>query len=304
VEGFHAAHAGRIGTQALVRAEAAAERDGTRQFWLTNGYTALLDWFSETLSQREVSILLNTSVSAIRWRRGLVNVLAKTPNGPRTFTAEQAVITLPLGVLQASGPDGVAFEPALEDKARAVSGLAMGNVVKLTLEFRERFWPTENFGFIHSANLLFPTWWSDKRGPLLTAWAGGAQADKVDSELLAKSGSQALVQHATRELSEVFQTDISKIDKLLAGVHLHNWRKDPFSGGAYSYTPTRMIEMPNLLASPVAETLYFAGEATDSSGEQGTVHAALASGKRAARELLESRKQHLRAESPELNFRS
>ena len=303
VEGFHAAHAERIGTQALVRAEAAAERDGTRQFWFKNGYAVLLDWFSETLSRREVNILLKTSVRTVRWRRGHVEICAQTPKGPRTFTAEHAIVTLPLGVLQASGTDAVTFEPALGDKARAIRGLVMGNVIKITLEFRERFWP-ENFGFMHSTDWLLPTWWSDKRGPLLTAWAGGAQADKVNHELLDKGGSQALVEHAIRELSEIFQTDISKIKELLAGVHLHNWTGDPFSRGAYSYTPVDMIAMPSLLASPVAETLYFAGEATDSSGEQGTVHAALASGKRAAQELLESRKLHLRAQRPELNFKS
>jgi len=37
-----------------------------------------------------------------------------------------------------------------------------------------------------------------------------------------------------------------------------------------------MIEMPQSLAEPVGDTLFFAGEATDSNGEQGTVHSAIA----------------------------
>lgn len=304
VEGFHAARAERIGTQAVLRAEGAAERDGNKQFWLKDGYAALLDWFSLVLVQREVPTLLNTSVKRVRWRRGEVEILAETPEGPRTFAAEQAIVTLPLGVLKASGEDGVVFEPGLGDKERAVRGLAMGHVVKLTLEFKERIWPSENFGFMHSANWLMPTWWADNRGPLLTGWAGGAQADKVNRELLAKGGKEALVEHATMALSEIFQTNTSKIKTLLAGAHFHNWTDDSFSRGAYSYTPVRMLEMPELLAAPVAETLYFAGEATDATGEQGTVHGALASGKRAARELLETRTHHLRVGIPELNFKS
>ncbi len=69
---------------------------------------------------------------------------------------------------------------------------------------------------------------------------------------------------------------------------------DPFARGAYSYTAARMMEMPALLAAPVAGTLFFAGEATDSEGEQGTVQAALASGERAAREILKSLKRGLK----------
>jgi len=42
------------------------------------------------------------------------------------------------------------------------------------------------------------------------------------------------------------------------------------------------------LAEPVANTLYFAGEATNSDGYNGTVHGAIATGLRAAKELLES----------------
>jgi monoamine oxidase len=42
------------------------------------------------------------------------------------------------------------------------------------------------------------------------------------------------------------------------------------------------------LAEPVAGTLYFAGEATNADGYNGTVHGAIATGLRAATELLQS----------------
>jgi monoamine oxidase len=42
------------------------------------------------------------------------------------------------------------------------------------------------------------------------------------------------------------------------------------------------------LAEPVANTLYFAGEATNSDGYNGTVHGAIATGLRAAKELLQA----------------
>ena len=40
------------------------------------------------------------------------------------------------------------------------------------------------------------------------------------------------------------------------------------------------------LAQPVSGTLFFAGEATVANGHHATVHGALASGERAAREVL------------------
>jgi monoamine oxidase len=43
------------------------------------------------------------------------------------------------------------------------------------------------------------------------------------------------------------------------------------------------------LAAPLAHTLYFAGEATESTGDNATVHGAIRTGVRAAREILENR---------------
>jgi monoamine oxidase len=63
-------------------------------------------------------------------------------------------------------------------------------------------------------------------------------------------------------------------------------RADPWSRGAYSWIPVGGLDAPAALAAPVAGRLFFAGEATDLSGEPGTVHGALASGTRAAAEIV------------------
>ncbi|HEY4575903.1 MAG TPA: FAD-dependent oxidoreductase [Thermoanaerobaculia bacterium] len=49
--------------------------------------------------------------------------------------------------------------------------------------------------------------------------------------------------------------------------------------------PVGAIDAPGALAAPVEDTLYFAGEATNLA-DMGTVHGALESGARAAREAL------------------
>jgi len=43
------------------------------------------------------------------------------------------------------------------------------------------------------------------------------------------------------------------------------------------------------LARPVANMLFFAGEATDYSGYHGTVHGAIASGQRAAKQIMNTK---------------
>jgi monoamine oxidase len=68
---------------------------------------------------------------------------------------------------------------------------------------------------------------------------------------------------------------------------VHDWRRDPFARGAYSYVLVGGEGARETLAGPIADTLFFAGEATDTE-EAGTVAGALRSGARAARQILEA----------------
>lgn len=288
VENFHAAPASRMSILALARAEAAAERDkATSQFRFRDGYFALMEFLVQEIALRQVQIQTNTVVKTIHWERGRVELVAQTPAGQRHFRAERVLVTLPLGVLQAqSGPGAVRFDPPLAAKERAIRGLAMGSVVRITLQFRTRIWPVKNFGFIHADGPLLPVWWSDERGPLLTGWAGGPRAERLSQE-----GPEAILATAIKVLATVFNLEPTRIREALVASYTHDWMRDPFSLGAYSYTPVRMVDMPGRLAAPVAETLFFAGEATNAQGEQGTVHGALASGERAAHEILNAIRQ-------------
>jgi monoamine oxidase len=80
----------------------------------------------------------------------------------------------------------------------------------------------------------------------------------------------------------------TELHALLTSWHTHDWQRDPLSLGAYSYAPKGAIDASDAMAEPVAETLYFAGEHTDTTGHWGTVHGALRSGLRAAKQVLES----------------
>ena len=63
---------------------------------------------------------------------------------------------------------------------------------------------------------------------------------------------------------------------------MHDWSADPFSRGAYSYVAVGGGEARATLGAPVEQTLFFAGEATSTDGQGGTVNGAIESGERAA----------------------
>jgi monoamine oxidase len=79
---------------------------------------------------------------------------------------------------------------------------------------------------------------------------------------------------------------IEQITSLLDAAYFHDWQNDPFSRGAYSYGAVGSDGAQEALACPLENTLFFAGEATDTIGHNGTVHGAIASGRRAATEIL------------------
>ena len=89
-------------------------------------------------------------------------------------------------------------------------------------------------------------------------------------------------------LSQITGFPRRRLDKLLKRAHVCDWQADPFARGAYSYIAVGGIDAPKTLAKPIEGTLFFAGEATASANEGlgGTVDAAIATGKRAAKQVL------------------
>jgi monoamine oxidase len=111
---------------------------------------------------------------------------------------------------------------------------------------------------------------------LLVAWAGGPKAER-----LTRLSESRLISEALRGLQSIF----GRVPAPRA-VLVHDWRRDPFAHGAYSYVRVGGEGAREELAAAVADTLFFAGEATDPE-ESGTVAGALRSGQRAAREILD-----------------
>lgn len=120
-----------------------------------------------------------------------------------------------------------------------------------------------------------------EHAPIITAWAPARSA-----ELLAGLNKDEVVGKAVETLGSVLGTGGAEIRSQLAAAYFHDWDSDPFSRGAYSYVKAGGEGYQSILGAPVENTLFFAGEATDVTGHNGTVHGAIASGARAAREIL------------------
>ena len=290
IEGFHAAHADRISVYGLNKAnKAAAEIEEDKQFRIENGYSRVVQGLHDEAVAAGATFHLNRVVEEVRWQRDQVEVLT---NGAR-FKSRRLIVTLPLSLLQSSGAQAarVRFMPALNETQKAADKLAMGQVAKVVMRFREPFWEDlilpgdgdlKDFTFIHAPAESLPTWWSQfpVRAPLLAGWAGGTRAEKLSLE-----SDDALLDHALESLSHIFRLSKSALEESLSEFYTHNWHRDPFSAGAYSYIPVGGMDAEAQLARPLENTLFFAGEATNSEGHFGTVHGAIATGLRAAHEI-------------------
>jgi monoamine oxidase len=279
VRGFDAAHPERIGAHGLRAAERSAERmEGDAQGRVNEGYSALVTFFENEIRTRGGTLVTRALVRRVRWKTGSVETIVHRAGGQEMFPAEAALVTLPIGIWKARE---VLFEPALTKKQEAADELQFGNVLKVTLVFRKQWWPKADFGFIQAPEERIPTWWSDPRGPVLTGWVGGPKADA----LLTQSPTQ-LEGLALTILRKIF--GVASLRKQLVSSHSYNWANDPHIRGAYSYIPVNGLELPKMLGAPIEGTLFFAGEATVTDAQMGTVFGALESGLRAAREILKA----------------
>jgi monoamine oxidase len=288
-EGFDAADPDRVSAHFIAKEWGSGGMLDSPQFRPLGGYSSVLAALAGALDRESLRLQLHTIVSAIRWKRGSVEIDATFLGQPFSMRAACAIVTLPLGVLQApaDAPGAVRFVPGLEAKRKALEGLAFGTVLKLSLRFRNAFWEDLDGGkyqgasFFHSAATAFPTFWTSLplRAPLLTAWVGGPKAARLSSAEMAD-----IVQQALESLSAIFGGRPPSEFELEAA-YLHNWQTDPFARGAYSYIAVGGQDARQALAAPLEDTLFFAGEATDTEDEAATVTGALQSGARAAREV-------------------
>ena len=299
ISGFNAADPTLVSVHWLVRQMRAEERiEGDRAFRPRGGYVALLRLFEQRLKNASVSIRKNTVVRRVDCGSDQIRIDCLSSGVAVSLHAKRVLVTVPVGVLRAQPGEigAIEFSPPLPpDKQKSIADLEMGKVVRLVLSFQERFWdrihspshkePTlADMGFLFSQDEWFPTWWTamPDRVPVLTGWAAAHSVERLQADRV------PVVTRSLQRLGVLFSIDPDELDRLLIDAYSHDWNTDPYSRGAYSYVKAHGASAPNALGSPVKDKLFFAGEACDVTGNNGTVHGAIASARRAVAEIKSS----------------
>jgi len=216
-------------------------------------------------------------LDTLEW--GLFGVKATTTDG-RVFIADQTVITLPLGVLKAGK---VKFLPELpKEKWNAIDRLGVTDAVKFFYHFDRPIFP-QGITELYVPGSNPDEWWSSSRGhgvdiEILTSLATGDKA----RELLAMSEEQALKQGL-----QTLRHALNRPELIPSKARLAHWRDDPYALGAWSLARVGASQARSILAKPVENRLFFAGEHTAHNAWAATVHGAYASGKRVVKEILQ-----------------
>jgi monoamine oxidase len=200
VEGFNAADQHVIGIAALAKQQSAEDaHQGDRIFRIPAGYETIPHLLAAGIANAGCPVFLNHKVERVVWSPGSVAV-SGTDDQHRKFTIEgrRAIVTLPLGVLQAGVVD---FEPIPSEVMSQAVRMRMGAVLRVILVFRSRFWREDTWAigdgklkkelrrlsFLFTPQQVPATWWTPMphRAPMLTGWVGGPGASRIQETLSA-----------------------------------------------------------------------------------------------------------------------
>jgi len=221
-------------------------------------------------------VRLATPVAAIEQDDRAVTVSYRSGGVERSLRAPYVVVAVPLPALRA-----IEIRPGLESERRAaLDGVGYATIAKVFLQFRRRFWQAAGLG-----------------GGAMTDLPIGASYDATYGQpgergivTIYTAGAAATHLAGLRDDAERIATCLEHLERLHPGCGAHYergyaaiWAAGAL-GEAYSYfAPGTMRRFAPVLARPEGR-LHFAGEHTDP--WQATMNGALASGTRAAEEIL------------------
>lgn len=236
---------------------------GSGQYCLSEGFDTLIRSLAGT-----VDVRLRSPAHQVRWRPGH----AAVTGAGGTVTARAVAVTVPPPVL-ASGMLRIDSLPGHKHAAAASIRLGDGlSALATTTTAATRDAVVLDVhggaGFIRTA----------RGSPHVTMVCKGPAAATLRAAVNSRSAVSWLLARALPWTNGAGLTDLLVAD----------WGADPYSAGAFSYPARNAARQRTHLAAPMANTVFFAGEATCALAEAASVHGAYRSGKRASRQIWEA----------------
>jgi protoporphyrinogen oxidase len=264
---------------------------------VTTGMTTVLQPLIEHVGLD--NIRLKEKIIKITDKKSYVEIVSSSG---LIIEAKCCVSTIPLGVLQYCADD--LFRPSLSpEKMEAIHSIWSGSYKKVFLTFDHSFWPndtpfiglirtrknnTEDEQDLTSRNMMIPSdylllnnlWAKDGIPSIEAILCGdiGKWAFQKTDEVI----KQAVIEFIESSMS------LSNLKDYCLDCHVTRWEEDEFTRGSYSTYKLGTMDrhVDELRTAEWDCRLVFAGEPTEIE-DMGSFHAALMSGQRVAREVLE-----------------
>lgn len=268
---------------------------------LTIKSNSLQDIMLSRFSNAVKKVVLNTPVVSVDYSGEKIII---TDKSGKQHPADKVIVTVPLTVLQ--GGD-IAFTPSLPSvNANAAVKFGMDPCFRMIIDFKNNFWGS-NSGFL----------WGGSFGPQYMN--GGFNRALFNSTLVVTAFGHPARQLSLQPGATAVNLILNELDSLypdpsgrfpgLASkwiirqstivngspvetdpvVTSYDWTKEPYIRGGISYPLVGATHQDRInLGTNVNNKIFFAGEATDVSGDAGTISGALNSADRATTELIKS----------------
>jgi monoamine oxidase len=246
--------------------------DSGTNWRLHEGYGRLFEALAEGLQ-----VACNVAVSRVDHAGRAIRL--ETTRG--TVAAKCVIVTVPTSIIAG---EVIRFDPPLAHKLAAAAGLPLGVDDKLFISLQGQLPGVEHDTYLVGSTTSRETMSYQVRPldrPAIYCFFGGRFAAALERE-----GDGAMFAFAADELTRLFGNGVRK---QLAPLAATAWQRDPWARGSYSYALPGHADDRMVLAAPVDDRLFFAGEAT-SPNFFSTAHGAWLSGITAADAALVSLK--------------
>lgn len=252
---------------------------------LTLKSNPLQDSLSSRFSNVIEDIQYNTPITSVNYSGELIELIDQSAT---IYTVNKLVVAVPISILKA---DAITFAPGLPaEKTNALSRMRMDSSIRVVMDFKQNFWG-EDITFLQGGTDC-PEYFSSGIGrsaynKTLSLTIAGEKAEQ-----LSPLGAN-MVPVLLEELDSIFDgkatANVRRDDENNIISVIQDWTMEPFIKGGRSYAiPGGTNTDREDLALPINDLVFFAGEATDTTGQFGTVSGALLSGERAALEVIDA----------------